>query len=183
MSMQKTTCCLLLRLNHAMLPGKTNISGCCSSGARSCARWEWCIAIVMPLERSIPERIHVVQRLGRRAYHLHTVFVLSVPRVLAFFPLPPLSVCGSRVLPVIQSAAEQRFPVHSSAYPDFRIVFMLTSVEHDTKGAFTSLHLHHFDSLPQTALMIDFNVSSALFVWLGHDIWVAVLRCFPAWTW
>lgn len=48
MSMQRTTCCLLLRLSHATLPGKTNISGCCSSEARSCARWEWYITIVLP---------------------------------------------------------------------------------------------------------------------------------------
>lgn len=38
MSMQRTTCCLLLRLSHAMLSGKTSISGCCNSEARSCAR-------------------------------------------------------------------------------------------------------------------------------------------------
>lgn len=54
MSMQRTTCCLLLRLSRTTQPGKTNISGCCSSEARSCARWEWCITIVMPLKRAIP---------------------------------------------------------------------------------------------------------------------------------
>lgn len=44
MSMQRRICCLLPRWSHGTLPGKTSISGCCSSEARSCARWEWCCA-------------------------------------------------------------------------------------------------------------------------------------------
>ena len=38
MSMQKTTCCSAVSWSHTTLSGKTNISGCCSSEARSCAR-------------------------------------------------------------------------------------------------------------------------------------------------
>lgn len=82
MSMQRTTCCSLLRLSHATLPGKTSISGCCSSEARSCARWEWHIAIVMPLHQSVRGMIHVVLRRRTRAYHLPTVYVFSVPMCL-----------------------------------------------------------------------------------------------------
>lgn len=147
MSMQKTTCCLLLRLSHATLPGKTNISGCCSSEARSCARWEWYIAIVMLLKHTVPERIHVVSHLGRRAYHLCTVFMLSVPRVLALFSLPPLSGSHIWVSSMIASAAEQRFTVEWRAYPEFRFFFLfyLPSIQHCN---FTSLHLtESFQSL------------------------------------
>lgn len=125
MSMQRTTCCLLLRLSHATLPGKTNISGCCSSEARSCARWEWYIAIVMLLKHTVPERIHVVSHLGRRAYHLCTVFMLSVPRELALFSLPPLSGSHIWVSSMIASAAEQRFTVEWRAYPEFRFFFFI----------------------------------------------------------
>lgn len=55
MSMRRTTCCLPLRSSRATPPERRNLSGSCSSAARSCARWEWHIAVVMPLYHVAPE--------------------------------------------------------------------------------------------------------------------------------
>lgn len=65
MSTPRTTCCSLPRLSRATLPEKTSVSGCCSSEAKSCARWEWYMAIVTPLQHTLPERICAVRHLGR----------------------------------------------------------------------------------------------------------------------
>lgn len=119
MSMQRTTCCLLLRLSHATLPGKTNISGCCSSEARSCARWEWYITIVMPPQRVISERIHVVQHLGRRAYHLPAVCVLSVLGCLLFYHSLLFWLPQNSVSSLIESVEEPKFTFGKNACPEF----------------------------------------------------------------
>lgn len=46
-SMQRTTFSLPLRSSPTTLSGKTSISGCCCSEARSCARWQWCFVLIL----------------------------------------------------------------------------------------------------------------------------------------
>ena len=76
------------------------------------------------------------------AYRLPTVCACVVgARVLALLSLPPLPGSHSQDSSLIQSAAEQRFTVERSAYPEFRWVLYLPSVQHGTAGSFTHFHL------------------------------------------